>query len=208
MAQIRFHYFDSFGRGETSRLILKYLNLEFEDVRHTHETWDQAKTTGIAEFSQIPLLQIDGHNLVQSRAIEKYLLRRAGLISNDLFENYQSESLVGFVDDIFQTVVKFIVFDKDMEGLEKWYHEQLLEKLRIIEKRLNANSTHLVGNSISHADFVTFEFLYDWLLRPQKAAKMRPFIEASAPRLLQFAENFKSHPNLAAYLATREEREY
>eukprot|EP00358_Blepharisma_japonicum_P007235 CAMPEP_0202944714 /NCGR_PEP_ID=MMETSP1395-20130829/5583_1 /ASSEMBLY_ACC=CAM_ASM_000871 /TAXON_ID=5961 /ORGANISM="Blepharisma japonicum, Strain Stock R1072" /LENGTH=208 /DNA_ID=CAMNT_0049643867 /DNA_START=10 /DNA_END=636 /DNA_ORIENTATION=- len=208
MSQIRLHYFDVFGRGETSRIILKYLGLEFEDVRYTHETWNETKTSGIAEFFQLPLLQIDGHNLVQSRAIEKYLLRRAGLISSDLLANYQSESLVGYIDDILQIIIKFMIIDKDMEGLTKWALEQLPERLRIIEKRLNESNTHLVGDSLSHADFVVFEFIYDGYLRPQRVATARPLLEASAPRLIQFAENFKSHPNVAAYLATREERDH
>ncbi|CAG9323559.1 unnamed protein product [Blepharisma stoltei] len=207
MSQIRFHYLDLFGRGEVTRIILKYLGLEFEDIRYTREAWNETKTSGIAEFYQVPLLQIDGHNLVQSRAIEKYLLRRAGLISSDPFANYQSESLVGYIDDTIQIVVKFMWIDKDLEGLGKWIQEQLPERLKIIEKRLNESNTHLAGDSISHADFVVFEFLYDGFLRPQKAATARSILEANAPRLLQFAETFKSHPHLAAYLATREERE-
>ncbi|CAG9333864.1 unnamed protein product [Blepharisma stoltei] len=205
----RFHYFDAFGRGEVTRLILKHLGLEFEDVRHTYETWGKEKTTGIAEFGQVPLLQIDGHNLVQSRAIEKYLLRRAGLLSQDAYENYLSESLVGYLDDIGQIIAKFVWVDKDFEGLAKFNQEQLPEKLRIIEKRLNDSNTHSAGNTISHADFVLFQFVHDYFLRPQRAEQLRPILEASAPRLIQFAENFKnaSH-NLSAYLATRAEMQF
>nr|BAD02978.1 glutathione S-transferase [Blepharisma japonicum]BAD98163.1 glutathione S-transferase [Blepharisma japonicum] len=206
---IRFHYFDAYGRGEVTRLILKHLGLEFEDVRHSYETWGKEKATGIAEFGQVPLLQIDGHNLVQSRAIEKYLLRRAGLLSQDVYQNYLSESLVGYLDDIGQIIAKFVYVDKDLEGLAKFNQEQLPEKLRIIERRLNESNTHAAGNSISHADFVLFQFIHDYFLRPLKAEQLRPILEASAPRLIQFADNFKnaSH-NISAYLATRAESQF
>nr|BAD98162.1 glutathione S-transferase [Blepharisma japonicum]BAD98164.1 glutathione S-transferase [Blepharisma japonicum] len=209
MAHTRFVYFDGFGRGEVTRLILKHLGQEFEDYRHTFESWGKEKTSGVAEFGQLPMLQIDGHNLVQSRAIEKYLLRRAGLLSHDLFELYQDESLVGYLDDIGQIIAKFVFVDKDFEGLAKFNQEQLPEKLRILERRLNPSNTHSVGNSISHADFVLFQFIHDYFLRPLKAEQLRPILEASAPRLIQFADNFKnaSH-NISAYLATRAESQF
>lgn len=119
MAQARLHYFDGFGRAECTRIILRFTGTEFEDNRHTDDTFAEFKAQGISEFGQVPMLQIDGHNLVQSRAIEKYLLRKAGVVTNDPVTEYKSESLIGFLEDVIMAISKFVWVDKDFEGLNK-----------------------------------------------------------------------------------------
>ncbi|CAG9318814.1 unnamed protein product [Blepharisma stoltei] len=203
MALIRFHYFDGFWNGEVSRMILKHLGLPFEDIRHSHESWGKLKSSGVPEFGQLPMLEIDSHTLVQSRAIEKYLLRRAGLLTNDLYKAYQSESIVGFIDDLKSELAK-VVFDENKEKVVRWNNEKLPGKIQKLERRLNQNNSHIVGDEISHADFVVFQWTYDYFLRKNKVATMRPVLEGSSPRLLRYCESFKrSSPNLSAYLDSR-----
>ena len=58
-------------------------------------------------FGQLPLLQIDGHEIVQSQAAVRYLAKKAGLQGRYLFMN--DNKLVFFPSDDFG---KFINFQK------------------------------------------------------------------------------------------------
>lgn len=82
-------------------------------------------------------------------------------------------------------------------------------KLKLIENRLNPENTFLVNGMLSHADFVIFEFLYDYFLRPLKAHSMRQLLEKSSLRLLEFSEKFlKNDPKLLEYITNREEKPF
>lgn len=102
MSEISLYYFNSYGRAETTRIILKYIGWEFNDVRLSDEEWVVLKDHKACEFNQIPMLSIDGYNLVQSRSIERYILRKAGLYPTDFYLAYKTECLIAFFDDIVE----------------------------------------------------------------------------------------------------------
>lgn len=56
MAETILTYFDFKGRAETARMILTYYGHEFIDRRVSREEWGELKTTGLADFGQIPVL--------------------------------------------------------------------------------------------------------------------------------------------------------
>ena len=95
-----FHYFDCYGRGETIRMILNGLGVEFTDDRLTEESFEVFSATGLAEFGNVPCLEIDGKSLVESRAIERYLLVRAGISFSTPYEGYLNDSIIGFLEDL------------------------------------------------------------------------------------------------------------
>jgi hypothetical protein len=58
-------YFNLHARGETIRMILHYHVVHFNERNFTFEEW-------------IPVLEIDGERLVQSRSIVRYLCQKYG----------------------------------------------------------------------------------------------------------------------------------
>jgi glutathione S-transferase len=67
------YYFDLFGRAESMRILFHVGKVDYEDKRIPIEKWGELKESGKFEYGQMPGLDIDGHTLVQSLAILKYL---------------------------------------------------------------------------------------------------------------------------------------
>ena len=66
---VKIHYFDLMARAEPIRMMLSKKGIPFEDCRHTGEDWKAFKESGVLEFGQMPMLEIDGLKLVQTKAI-------------------------------------------------------------------------------------------------------------------------------------------
>ncbi len=64
-------YFDSRGLAEVIRLIFCEVGQPYDDRRIGADEWAALKPT--LPFQQLPLLQIDGVDMVQSTAIARYL---------------------------------------------------------------------------------------------------------------------------------------
>ena len=72
--QIVLRYFSVRGRAEVARWILSYAGQEYVDERieaGPHSQWKELK--GKTPFGQLPILEVDGKVLAQSRAIARYL---------------------------------------------------------------------------------------------------------------------------------------
>ena len=205
---VTLHYFDGYGRGETIRMILQGHGIAFTDNRYTFETFGTFAATGLPEFGNVPCLEIDGNALVESRAIERYILSTNGVQTTTPYQGYVNDSTIYFLDDVRNMIAKFIYVDKNMEGLMKWIQDEFPWYLRLLNARVNEH--HLfVGDRPQHADWAVFEFLEDGFLRPKHAELRRPLIEANAPKLIEFVEHFKSNnPRLVEYLASRPDCEF
>ncbi|CAG9326153.1 unnamed protein product [Blepharisma stoltei] len=206
MADITLHYFNLYGRGELARYILHYHGTQFTDHRVEFGEWPALKSSGVAEFGQLPVLEIDGIRMVQSKAIARYLCQKFGYYPNSPTDVYWVESLVDLREDIISEYFK-AKFNKDEEAINKIFSEKLPEWLRRAEARLernNGGNGWFVGDSISLADFAVFQTVWDYLLREEKAAKGAPAVETNAPKLRAWATRLlESSPTLKHYLETR-----
>uniref|UniRef100_A0A7S3PCE3 Glutathione transferase n=1 Tax=Aplanochytrium stocchinoi TaxID=215587 RepID=A0A7S3PCE3_9STRA len=79
---IRFSYFQGWGLGEPCRWMLAASNLSWEanDLATAEEFLKLRDNEHKLLFGQLPLLEIDGLKLVQSKAIVRYLARRANMV--------------------------------------------------------------------------------------------------------------------------------
>lgn len=205
MATVTLHYFDLYARGELIRMILTYHGQEFVDHRVTMEEWTNLRTSGLAEFGQLPVLEIDGLKLVESRSIARYLCQKLGYYPADMVETYWVESLCDLKEDIFTSVAK-VAWGTDAEALEKVYREDIPWWLEKIEARLlrnNDGNGWFVGDSVTRADFEVFQLLWDGLLRPGLKDKFGHLLEAR-PKLDAFVKRFvESSQRLREYLESR-----
>ena len=62
---IRLTYFDLKGRAELARLCFVYGGVGFVDRRISKEKWTEVKSK--TPLGQLPVLEIDGHKICQSR---------------------------------------------------------------------------------------------------------------------------------------------
>lgn len=206
MAQVTLHYFDGYGRAEPIRLLLKHAGVEFVDHRMTHEQWDAYKQTGAAEFGQLPILEMDGHYLVQTGSILRYLCTKYNFVSGDVYEDYLADSACELLNDIITEYVKAM----GAHTLEEFKNSYMPGKLQILQKRfVEHGGQFFVGNHLTIADFRVFEFVHDNFLRASKREAELPGLTLVAPRLIEYAESFlKQFTHLQTYLQARPELPY
>merc|ERR1712168_176162 len=98
MSNYKISYFNIRGRAECARLILHINDVKFEDNRIPMSEWPKFKPTFV--FQQLPVLEVDGHQISQSDAISRFLAIRHGLHGADEFENAHIDSAVAQMTDI------------------------------------------------------------------------------------------------------------
>lgn len=97
----KFIYFNGRGKADPVRFVLEAAGLEYDDVFLTsRQDFLDLIDEGTLDFSQVPVLQINGHNLVQTRAIIGFIADSYGLNGpSDLspLQKYQLEEVGGDV---------------------------------------------------------------------------------------------------------------
>ncbi len=74
-------------RAEATRIMLDIAGVPYEDKRVSHAEWPAIKPT--TPFGQVPVLEVDGKQLAQSGAIERYAAKLAKLYPEDPWEAAQ-----------------------------------------------------------------------------------------------------------------------
>ena len=76
MSTYKLYYFAANGRATIPRAILSAAKAKWTNVKVKQENWPKLKKSGLCEFEQMPILEIDGNKtLAQSLAISLYLLK-------------------------------------------------------------------------------------------------------------------------------------
>jgi glutathione S-transferase len=206
MTEITLTYFPLYGRAETTRQMLRSKGVDFTDNVVTFEQWPAEKVSGRFEFRQMPMLEIDGHSLVTSQAIERYVAVKYGLYPEDAYQAYLVESIIELKNE---QVNKFVVIKfklKDEEAMRKWASTTFLKNLKLVEARLVTNGGghgFFVGDSATWADFSIFQFLHDGFYLPSNEQYKQEF-EAATPILKAFVDRFLANDaRLAEWIARR-----
>jgi glutathione S-transferase len=112
MSKYILHYFPANGRGMISRAILCYVHADWTNDVIKKEDWPKIKKSGLFEFEQVPILEVDGKRYSQSHAIELYLAEKFNLMGKDIEENYQIRSLL-FATDDYRAEIRDVILCKD-----------------------------------------------------------------------------------------------
>jgi len=151
-------YFNGRGRAEIIRLTLTAAGMEFNEVNLPSKEIFHSLLPDLL-YRQVPMLRIDGMNVVQTAAIVRYIARKANLQGgtdphivrvDELYEGTR-DAFVGFYGFGFLADEQSIM-DKIKKDLDKY--------LPIFDKVLSENGTgYLVGSSLTIADLGLFELL-------------------------------------------------
>eukprot|EP00930_Biecheleria_cincta_P048690 TRINITY_DN3396_c0_g1_i5.p1 TRINITY_DN3396_c0_g1~~TRINITY_DN3396_c0_g1_i5.p1 ORF type:complete len:229 (-),score=67.12 TRINITY_DN3396_c0_g1_i5:273-959(-) len=220
--KMKLSYFDIRGLAEVTRLLFAAAKADYEDCRYNlsfgtpgdfstiqREQFDAAKATGEfdAALGKVPILEVDGIKVGQSKAIERYVSKQLGLMGSNDIEAFQIDSLalhIADVKDAYKAAKEAGKDDKEA-AMKKWFEETLPEWLAKVEKSLpSAPGPWLVGNSISYADVVYYYFLRDpkgFFDDTEAAAKAL----ATCSRLSAACEATFKHEGVAAWVSKRPE---
>ncbi|CAE7173956.1 GST1 [Symbiodinium microadriaticum] len=178
MPSYKLTYFDIRGLAENARIFLAVAQQPYEDVRLSltfgtpgdfstiqRPEFDAMKAKGELDISlgKVPLLEVDGVKIGQSKAIERYLAKELGLAGSSPVEAAQVDQLgetVRDIKDAYQKVRGVQDEEAKKKGMEKWFAEDLPNWVKLAEKSLPAGpGPFMVGGKVSAADLLFYTLL-------------------------------------------------
>ncbi|XP_033643971.1 hematopoietic prostaglandin D synthase-like [Asterias rubens] len=201
MPSYKLNYFNIQGRAEISRLCFVVAGVPFEDRRVDGADWPALKPT--MPNGAMPVLEVDGKMLPETRAIQGYLGREFDLIGADSWETALVDVVGEMLDDLMKPLVEKVIFEKDeakkAESAKAYFEEKGPLMLGRLEKRLESNQGgdgFFVGKKISVAD-IAFYTCMDHML------KLQPTVLDKYPKLKALRGRFAAEKNVATYLEKR-----
>ncbi|XP_022086256.1 S-crystallin SL11-like [Acanthaster planci] len=198
MPSYKLYYFDGRGRGEATRMLFAVGGCDFEDVRVSPEEWSDMKPK--TPLGQIPVLEVDGKQLPQSGAIERYLAGEFGLLGSNSWEAAQIDAVYHTVIELMGTLLQIEFYEKDEEkkkaGLAKYYNGEAPRRMagltKLFEMYGGGDAGFFVGDKISLADInffaMTEYFDAEELKKYPKMEALRSRVAANS-RLAAFMKN-------------------
>uniref|UniRef100_A0A8C6X9U6 glutathione transferase n=1 Tax=Naja naja TaxID=35670 RepID=A0A8C6X9U6_NAJNA len=149
-------YFNGRGRMESIRWLLAASGVEFEEhFLETKEDLEKLRSDGWLLFQQVPMVEMDGMKLVQTRAILSYIAAKYNLYGKDLKERVLIDMYVEGTTDLMG--MKMMLPFQPAENKEK-QRALIIERATTryfpaYEKILKDHGQNfLVGNQFSWAD--------------------------------------------------------
>uniref|UniRef100_A0A8C9QBX4 glutathione transferase n=1 Tax=Spermophilus dauricus TaxID=99837 RepID=A0A8C9QBX4_SPEDA len=160
-AKPKLYYFNGRGRMESIRWLLAAAGVEFEEeFIETKEHYEKLQKDGCLLFGQVPLVEIDGMMLTQTRAILSYLAAKYNLYGKDLKERVRIDMYTDGTLDLMIMIAR-AAFQPPKEKEENYAEIMKKAKTRYFptfEKILKDHGEDfLVGNKFSWADIQLLE---------------------------------------------------
>uniref|UniRef100_A0A673GI85 glutathione transferase n=1 Tax=Sinocyclocheilus rhinocerous TaxID=307959 RepID=A0A673GI85_9TELE len=162
---------------------------KFEEVFLTkREEYEKLLNDGALMFQQVPLVDIDGMQLVQSKAILNYIAGKYSLYGKDLKERAMIDMYSEGIGDLMDLFIMYPFTppenkQKHLSNIEQKAKDRILP---VFEKGL-ANSQFLVGNQLSRADVHLLEVTL-------MLQELLPTILASFPKIQVLHSFSHRHP--------------
>jgi len=188
-------------------MMFKLAGVEFEDVRVIYGQLSPELKAELP-FGQLPVLEVDGVKLGQSKACTRYLARKFNFAGKTEFEQAQVDMVVDCLEDIvFPLGAIFNEQDetKKAELKKKYVEEQLPAYLTFLEKLLTANhggDKFFVGDEMTWADLQLFNLVKTVSFF---AGAENPY--ANFPKLAALKTRVEHIPQIAKWLEERPKTE-
>jgi len=189
-------YFNGRGRAELSRILFAIAGKSFVDHRIQREEWPALKPQ--TPFGQVPLLEVDGIKIAESRAIERFLAREFGLMGNSNIEAAQVDAIIEHFVDIYLAGRKA----RETNTLEE-YLKNLTPMLASLEKIASASaSDFIIGSSLSYADILVW-YIFSELSPEKEFQEKLATLLLDLPHLKKIVASVGCLPALVEYLKNR-----
>lgn len=202
MAQLKLSYFDMHGgRGEPARLALAIGGIAFEDHRFSFPEFAEVKKT--APFGQVPVLHVDGVQVTQCDAINRYVGKLAGLYPTDPYQALLCDEVMFVVEEANvklgptfrmageeQKAARLALVNGSMPQYLAWLQSQLLAH----------GGEYFADNRLTVADLKVFVDV-----RGLNSGRLdhipTDLVEKVAPELNAHMQRIGQNPAVAAYYA-------
>eukprot|EP00930_Biecheleria_cincta_P046198 TRINITY_DN31869_c0_g1_i1.p1 TRINITY_DN31869_c0_g1~~TRINITY_DN31869_c0_g1_i1.p1 ORF type:complete len:307 (-),score=72.15 TRINITY_DN31869_c0_g1_i1:244-1083(-) len=210
-------YFDGRGVAEMARMLFALAGESYEDKRYKiifgkpfdfstmqREEFDADKAAGRLDVAmgKVPVLESGEFVLPQSKAIERYLAKRFGMMGSNLEEEAWIDALAEHVRDINDAYNKKGIFfmkdeEKKAELKAKWHTEELPGFLQKLESAIPGADGFAIGSKTSLADVCIYKLLKDTYDEDVSAAY------SECPKLQSIVQSIDKHEKLQKWIAER-----
>ncbi|KAM6123448.1 glutathione S-transferase-like [Pterocles gutturalis] len=199
----KLHYFNGRGRMETIRWLLAAAGVEFEECfLESKDDLTKLQKGGFLLFQQVPMVEIDGMKMVQTRAILNYIAAKYNLYGKDLKERALIDMYVEGITDLSELLMTypFQPADKKEQHFATLVDKATNRYFPVYEQVLKDHGQDfLVGNQFSRADVQLLETLL-------MAEEYKPDILAKFPLLQKFKARISNIPTIKKFLQPGSQR--
>ncbi|NXV59526.1 GSTA1 transferase, partial [Molothrus ater] len=191
----RLHYFNGRGRMEPIRWLLAAAGVEFEESY-------LEKKEDLTKLQKVPMVEIDGMKLVQTRAIANYIATKYNLYGKDMKERALIDMYVEGLFDLNELLMKYgyLPADKKEEHFANMMDKAENRYFPVFEKVLKDHGKDfLVGNQLSRADVQLLEIIL-------MAEECKPDTLAKFPLLQSFKARISNIPPIKKFLQPGSQR--
>ncbi|XP_066215298.1 glutathione S-transferase A4 [Saccopteryx leptura] len=193
----KLHYPNGRGRMETVRWVLAAAGVEFdEEFLETKEQLQKLQDGDHLLFQQVPMVEIDGMKLVQTRSILHYIADKHSLFGKDLKERTLIDMYVEGTLDLLELIIMhpFLKPDDQQREVVSMAQKAILRYFPVFERVLREHGQRfLVGDQMSLADVVLLQTI---LALEEKI----PNILASFPHLQEYTVKMSNVPTIRKFL--------
>ena len=194
MSKYTLHYFNTNGRAGIPRAILSYSKANWENNLISQEDWPKIKKSGLCEYEQLPVLEVNGKKYCESNAINLYLAETFNLMGKNAEENYHIYNLLMTFDDFLTKFKEYIICPDENKKAE--LKKNSVDKLQFIYQKfeekylLLGKNEYFLGHKFTLADIYVTVFLPTCL--NLLGLKECPF-EENIPNLLKLMKKVKEN---------------
>ncbi|XP_038177583.1 glutathione S-transferase A2-like isoform X1 [Arvicola amphibius] len=197
------YYYIGRGRMECIRWLLAAAGVEFEEkLMETSEDLEKLIKDGSLMFQQLPMVEIDGMRLVQSRAILNYIATKYDLYGKDAKERALIDMYTEGILDLTEMMLQVVTcFPDQREAKISLAKEKAKSRyLPAYEQVLKSHGQdYLVGNRLTRVDIHLLEVLL--YVEELDSSLLDPF-----PLLKALKSRISSLPNVKKFLQPGSQR--
>ncbi|XP_058410142.1 glutathione S-transferase A1-like [Diceros bicornis minor] len=199
----KLHYFDGRGRMESIRWLLAAARVEFEEkFLETSKDLEKLRNDRSLMFQQVPMVEIDGMKLAQSRAILSYIAAKYNLYGKDIKKRALIDMYIEGVADLNEMIILLPLSPPNEKGTKITQIKESAANryFPAFERVLQSHGQdYLVGNTLSRADVHLVELLYS-------VEELDPGILANFPLLKALKTRISNVPTVKKFLQPGSQR--
>ncbi|XP_036049685.1 glutathione S-transferase A2-like [Onychomys torridus] len=197
------HHFNGRGRMECIRWLLAAAGVEFEEkFIECPEDLEKLRKDGKLMFEQVPMVEIDGMMLVQTRAILNYIATKYDLYGKDVKERALIDMYTEGIIDLSEMIGQLVLCPPDQKEAKISLIKDRTKNryLHAFEKVLKGHGQdYLVGNRLTRVDIHLLELLL--YVEELDSSLLAPF-----PQLKALKSRLSSLPNVKKFLQPGSQR--
>ncbi|MGP8307713.1 glutathione S-transferase family protein [Vibrio sp. YIC-376] len=153
MSKLCIHYFDfPGGRAEPARIALRYAGIDFEDVRFApKELAERAKDYPLGK---VPVIDVEGHRVSQSNAINRYVGKLTGLYPEDPIQALLCDEVLDAAEELTAKLAEtFSLQGEELKAARGQLCASVFPSyLKFFSKKLEEAGDYFADNRLTIAD--------------------------------------------------------